>query len=376
LVSQLVDGDHVESSFGGSTFPDYGGTADVALALAAAGDQDAALVDVIGWLEGSVGDYADPAGSFGGPYGGAAAKLALVAAATGQDPHDFGGVDLPAIITTDVCTAATADGACSAAGDVHGAYSPVSQALAVIALTRTGSAVPAPVLARLDELQCADGGFSSTLILPGDPCTSEVDSTGFALQAIAPLASHGTQAAAATAYLLAQQEPSGGFSGAAGENANSTALAVQGLLAAGAGPAGASAVTAAQTWLEGLANADGGLRLGSAVGGSDLRATDQSVPALVGVTFATLDHPVFPSATPAPTTPAPTTPAPTTATTSPVGVAADAVELPFTDVADPSGQLAATGATVAPWLVAGVASLAVGTVVLLLARRRAGVAAR
>ena len=59
LVTQLVDGNHLANSYG----PDYGLSADLAVALASAGNQDAALAKVTGYLRAHVADYADPAGT-------------------------------------------------------------------------------------------------------------------------------------------------------------------------------------------------------------------------------------------------------------------------------------------------------------------------
>ncbi|HEY5335363.1 MAG TPA: hypothetical protein VIJ71_05010, partial [Mycobacteriales bacterium] len=261
LVTQLTGGDHVESSYTDSTgkvqtFVDYGGTADVAIALASTGTQDATLAKVVGYLDAHVADYADPSGALGGPFDGAAGKLALLNEIVGQDPHKVGGTDLIALLTSNVCTAATADGACSAAGDFHGAYSGLGQALPILALARAQATVPPTALARLAELQCTDGGFSSDLIAPGAACTSDVDTTGAALQALVLVPSESAVAKRAALFLAAQQQPDGGFTGAAGENANSTALAVQALIASAGNP---SAIANGQTFLASLQQADGGL---------------------------------------------------------------------------------------------------------------------
>ena len=90
LVGRLTDGTHLESSFddgqGGTvTFVDYGLTADLALALASANSQDATLAKVVGYLRAHVGDYVDQSGAAGGPYSGAAGKLAVLAESTGQE---------------------------------------------------------------------------------------------------------------------------------------------------------------------------------------------------------------------------------------------------------------------------------------------------
>ncbi|HJQ01682.1 MAG TPA: prenyltransferase/squalene oxidase repeat-containing protein [Jatrophihabitans sp.] len=298
LTRQLVDGDHLVNSFG----PDYGLTADLAFALAAAGGQDGALAKVVGYLRAHVADYADPAGtsSFPGPYSGAVGKLALLAEVSGQDPHSFGGFDLLATLTSHVCTAADQAGSCTAAGDFYQSFSTVSQSLAVLALARAGVTPPAAAVTRLGQLQCANGGFSSTLLAPGDTCSSDPDTTSYALQALVLVPGNGAAVTAAVNFLAGAQQADGGYSGAAGENTNSTGLAAQGLLASGAaGQAGA--IAAAQAFLLRLQNPDGGFGIRASSPASDVRSTTQAVPALAGTTLATLLDQIVP-VTPTPPT--------------------------------------------------------------------------
>jgi prenyltransferase beta subunit len=309
LVDQLTDGTHLE--FAGGFGPNFGGTADIALALAASGSDDDTLIGIVKYLSKHVADYADPAGTgeFPGPYTGAAGKLAVLAEITGQDPHDFGGFDLLKVLTDHVCAAPDTAGACTAAGDFYQNFSTVSQALGVLALARGGVDVPTAALARLEDLQCSDGGFSSALLVPGGDCTSEVDTTGFALQALVLIPSAADAAAHAVKFLRNGQLPSGGWTGAAGESTNSTALAVEGLLAA---PASADfgnapntkratgiqphatksdpAVKAALGFLAGLQNPDGGFGISTDSHPSDEAATAQAVPAAAGTTLTTLVH--------------------------------------------------------------------------------------
>ncbi|MDT4901087.1 MAG: hypothetical protein QOJ78_2017 [Pseudonocardiales bacterium] len=309
LVGQLTDGTHLE--FAGGFGPNYGGTADVALALAAAGSDDDALVAVVKYLSKHVAEYADPAGTgqFPGPYTGAAAKLAVLAEVTGQDPHAFGGFDLLKVLTDHVCTAADTAGTCVAPGDFYQNFSTVSQALGVLALARGGVEVPSAALARLEGLQCPDGGFSSLLIAAGGACTSDVDTTGFALQALVLVPTATDSVAKAVKFLRAGQLPSGGWTGAAGESTNSTALAIQGLLAAQASadfatPAAAKrtagirpqatqsdpAVKAALRFLAARQNSDGGFGISTESQPSDEAATAQAVPAAARTTLTTLVH--------------------------------------------------------------------------------------
>ncbi|MFI0943963.1 prenyltransferase/squalene oxidase repeat-containing protein [Streptomyces sp. NPDC021020] len=290
LVAQLKGGDHLANDYG----PDYGQTADLALALAATGGQDTALTKATAYLAGHVADYADPAGTsaYPGPYSGSAAKLTLLAEVMGQDPHTFGGFDLPATLTGHVCAAATTDGACTAPGDFSQAYSTVSQALGVLALTRAGVTAPPATVDRLLQLQCADGGFSSQLIAPGADCTSDVDTTGYAAQALALLPDRADALASARAYLVKAQQKSGGYQGAAGLSSNSTALAVQALLATD--KIRPEQARSGQEFLLTVQNKDGGFRITDAAGDSDTRSTTQAVPALAGTPLTTLSHALAP----------------------------------------------------------------------------------
>jgi hypothetical protein len=380
LVGRLTDGTHLESSFddgqGGTvTFVDYGLTADLALALASANSQDATLAKVVGYLRAHVGDYVDQTGAAGGPYSGAAGKLAVLAESTGQDPSAFGGVDLLALLTGNVCTTGNPDpnafDACTAAGDFRGAYSGVSQALAVLALGRAGVAVPTAALTRLGQLQCADGGFSSVLIAPGAACTSEVDTTGYAVQALSLQPSGQASVARGWEYLRTAQSAGGGWSGAAGVNSNSTGLATQAVLAlldrggyvgtkaaaaatsakaaalaaiaGGSTPAGSvNGAQAAFGFLVGLQRPDGGFDVSPTEAGDDgtrTRATTQAVPALAGAFLTTLVDPVTPVDPAPPTTTATTTT--TTTTTSPTTTTTSTTP-------DPSGTTSSTSATTPP----------------------------
>ena len=381
LVGRLTDGTHLESSFddgqGGTvTFVDYGLTADLALALASANSQDATLAKVVGYLRAHVGDYVDQTGVAGGPYSGAAGKLAVLAESTGQNPSAFGGVDLLTLLTGNVCTTGNPDpnafDPCTAAGDFRGAYSGVSQALAVLALGRAGVAVPAPALTRLGQLQCADGGFSSVLIAPGAACTSDVDTTGYAVQALSLQPSGQASVARGWDYLRGAQSADGGWSGAAGVNSNSTGLATQAVLAlldrggyvatgatakaaaatsakaaalaavaGGSTPAGSvNGAQAAFGFLVGLQRPDGGFDVSSTEAGDDgtrTRATTQAVPALAGAFLTTLVDPVTPVDPAPPTTTTTTSTTPPTSTTSTTST-----------TADPSSTTSSTSATTPP----------------------------
>ena len=303
LVGQLVGGDHFTTTFDGTTYDDQGLTADGVFALVAAGGHSTAVSAMARYLEGQVDTYADTSGAFGGPYSGSLAKLALVAEATGGDPHAFGGADLLGILKATVCTKATSGSACTARGDFVSAFSGVSQALGVLALQASPSAADhltatsAPVV-RLHQLQCADGGFSSTLIAPGAGCTSEVDTTGYAVQALAAVPGTDAWLGRAQQYLQREQRASGLYPGAAGNNSNSTAFAAQALqtlvtalVSATVDPPGPKTTTPIVAWqsalrgLVGLSVSSGGFRLLAGDPGADLRASTQAVAAAGQVTL-------------------------------------------------------------------------------------------
>jgi hypothetical protein len=307
LVGQLTGGTHYVGSYTGKSgthkFDDQGLTADGVFALLAAGGHSDAVNDMVGWLKTEVNAYADidNADNFG-PYSGSLAKLALVAEATGGDPHDFGtdntDKDLLAALRSHVCTSAKVDGnGCTAAGDFYQAYSAISQALGVLALQSSAVAADhlttsSPEVVRLHELQCSDGGFSSTLITAKQACKSDVDTTAYAVQALAPISGTTAWLSAAMTYLEKAQQPNGLFANpaaGAGANANSTGLAAQALQALidtlpTDNTASSAAKTARQRAVDALLAMN---RVGggwpASVGGSkaDVRATTQALPAVL-----------------------------------------------------------------------------------------------
>lgn len=297
LVGQLQGGTHLTSR--GTA--NYGGTADLAVALAATGQHRPVLQRVVGYLMHHVDEYVDPNGtsSFPGPFTGSAGKLAVLAEVTGNNPRDVGGFDLLRVLTGNVCAAAKGGqyGPCSAKGDFYQVYSTVGQALAVLALARGGAPVPSAALARLESLQCADGGFSSTLLTKASKCTSDVDTTGYAIEALALIPSAKHDVARAAAFLRSKQQADGGWVGAAGENTNSTALAVQGLLAART-PKTAPVVRHGLASLSQWQNSDGGFGISAKSTKSDALATNQVVAATSLTTLSTL-HRAVPVGAPA-----------------------------------------------------------------------------
>ena len=104
---------------------------------------------------------------------------------------------------------------------------------AMLALRAAGVAPPQSMTAWLSRQQDSDGGFN--FATAGG--TSDVDDTGAALEALSRAGS-GSTISRAVAFLRHQQNPDGGFPSDPGEdsNAQSSAWAIQGLIAAGASP--------------------------------------------------------------------------------------------------------------------------------------------
>jgi energy-coupling factor transport system substrate-specific component len=154
---------------------------------------------------------------------GSVERTILVARAAGVSASSFGAVNLIARLQN----AVRANG--SVAGQVN------LTAFAVLALRGAGIAPRASTYRWLTAQQDADGGFN----FASRGGASDVDDTGAALEA---LASAGSQAAgarhAAVGFLRSQQDRDGGFAADLGgsSDAQSTAWAIQGLLAAGVNP--------------------------------------------------------------------------------------------------------------------------------------------
>ena len=228
LARQLVDGDHLETSFGGTSFPDQGLTIDGVLAFSAAKVAGSAASAATAWLARPDNIDAYTGGGAEESYAGPTAKLMLLAEVRGANPRSFGGVDLRSRLL-DLLTPSGRFSDRSAFGDFSNAF---GQSYAIVALTRNGGA-PASAVTFLTGRQCADGGFPvdfATL-----PCVGDVDATALVAQA---LRSAGRTAAAnrAAAWLVSEQQSGGGFAAGDGTgtaNANSTGVAGQALADSG-----------------------------------------------------------------------------------------------------------------------------------------------
>ncbi|GAB7184103.1 hypothetical protein ATKI12_3934 [Kitasatospora sp. Ki12] len=288
LARQLVDGDHFESVFNGTAYPDQGLTVDAVLAFAASHSSDQAAAKATAWLakpeviSGYLGDGTTEA------YAGATAKLLLAVEVRGGNPAGFGGVDLPARLRS----LQTAEGRFSDRsqwGDYSNAF---GQSLALIALHRTPGDAPAAAVDFLANSQCADGGFPVSF--GQTSCTSDSDATALAVQALAATG-RTTKANAGLTWLTAHQNADGGFAaaGATASNANTTGLATQTLLAGGHYGTGLKGWSRLVKFQQGC-SADPAARGAVAYdasgfnGATGARATAQAVLGLAGTPLATL----------------------------------------------------------------------------------------
>ncbi len=192
----------------------FGGWA--ALGLASAGVDPATLSrggpTLIDYLRASGGSRSDV---------GSIERTILAARAAGVSARHFGGHDLITALEG------------SLAGDGSVSDQVNLTAFAVLALRSDGVAPSGHSLDWIGRQQNSDGGFS----FAAAGGASDVDDTGAALEA---LGGGSRVSVRAVAFLRAQQNGDGGFPSQPGadSNAQSTAWAVQGLLAAGVDPSG------------------------------------------------------------------------------------------------------------------------------------------
>ena len=259
---QLADGGFV--AFAGESDP--GATVDAVIALAVARN---AGLDVAQSLERAATYLASSGDAYGSQGIGQAAKLALAAQAIGP------GADLdPGAMTVDPADLATPSGVPGIVGS--GVF---DHALVVLALAGSGKAVPPAVLDALGPVQGADGSWAFS----GDtaPGAGDTNTTALAIQALVAAGRGGDpMVAAGLGFLRSAQAPGGGFAyqpiAPLVADANSTAVAVQAIIAAGEDWRGAAGALAA------FQNPSGAFRYTDDQPDDNLFATVQAIPALAG----------------------------------------------------------------------------------------------
>ena len=285
------------SGFGpGST---VGSTADAVMAIVAAGGDPAAFAQ-----DGnSTLDYL-AANAAAVDNAGDLAKLIMAAVAAGENPRTFGDTDSVARLEA----MAGAGGRIGTANDTF-----VSHLLAVLTLASVRRPISDAAVDQIVQAQQENGGWSWD---GTDATPADTNSTAFAVQALVAAGQAGSEAVGnALDYYRSIQNEDGGWpyqspsDFGTDTDANSTAVTIQALIAAGEDPAGwegSSGVGPVET-LEAFQNEGGAFAWQAAMPDDNLLATVQAIPALAGKAFplATTDagQPAAAAATP---TPAPT----------------------------------------------------------------------
>ena len=220
---------------------------------------------------------------------GSLERTILAVGAAGLSPAAFGGRDLVATLLAHV----------RRNGSVGGLVNLTS--FAILALRAAGHPVAGATRAWLVRQQDGDGGYNFATA----GATSDVDDTGATLEALAAAgAAPARTIHRAVAFLRGEQNRDGGFPSEPGDdsNAQSTAWAVQGLIAAGVSPGalhrrGAPSPLA---YLRSLIASDGHVRYSRSSDQTPVWVTAQAVMALAGKTLplAPVALPAAPSSSP------------------------------------------------------------------------------
>ncbi|MDR6861827.1 prenyltransferase/squalene oxidase repeat-containing protein [Phycicoccus sp. 3266] len=385
-------------NYPGSTFFDGGNTIDAVLGLDGAGLGSTEAGSAFAYLTSNVGGYigTDYSSLYAGPTG----KALLAVVAQGGNPRDVGPTHLDLLAELGKSLGAAEPGRYSDLPVTGCGYSPcdysntIGQALDVIGVGRATGTVPQSAADYLLAQQCADGGFRGDLAAAGGACTSDVDATAFATQAVIGLLGASDPAVTkALSFLAARQAANGGFLNGDGQyNANTAGVAAQAFAAGGR----TVELARAQQFLASLqldCTATAALRGGIAFTAADratltktpgttaaldraLRATPQATLGLAGGDLLTVTSDGASTAAPAPSClVAPSTSTSSSTTTAPAGsppattTAAPAPVAPAAASATP-GSLAFTGADVAATAVLGLLLLLGGIAAIVLARRK------
>ena len=286
---------NADGGFGSGFSPDssLSSTADAVLAIVAAGG-DLAAFDKGGNTALTYLAAQAPSAATGGDL----AKLILAATAAGENPRQLGGVDSVAKLEALI----GASGRIGSATDTF-----FGHCLAVLALKSAERPIPPAAVGVIKISQQEGGGWA----WDGSAATAaDTNTTAVAVQALAAAGEAPSPIAQAMSYYQGIQNEDGGWpyqspsSFGTATDANSTAVTIQAILAAGQDPAGAEWTTATgQTpvaALEALQNSTGAFAWQATVRDDNLLATVQALPALAGRPFPVAMMDVGPAATPPP----------------------------------------------------------------------------
>jgi hypothetical protein len=205
-------------------------------------------------------------------------RTILAARACGASPYSFAGRNLVAEVLR------------ARAGDNSFDHQVNLTAFAIFALRAAGHSARLSAIREaagwIERQQNADGGFG----FGGRGSRSDVDDTGAALQALAAAGARNRRVLGlATGYLTRSQNPDGGFPQQYGSesNAQSTAWAAQGLIAAGRDPGGVRRRGSRSPigYLESLLAPGGSVRYSRTSAQTPVWVTAQALIALAGKTF-------------------------------------------------------------------------------------------
>jgi len=273
LKTQQNDDGGFGSGFGPGSA--VGPSADAVLAITSSGR------DVTAWATGGASplDYLRAQASAGKlTLPGEIAKTILALVSAGQNPRDFGGHDLISDLQSQLDTST---GLFS--------FSTYDQALAILAMSNAGEPIPGAAVTALLGAQTVEGGWAFT----GETIAGAADSNTTALAVQALVAVGGKDdTGRALDYFRRVQNPDAGWTYqvpspfGTDTDANSTALGAQALLAAGESlsnwaVSGSDPIGA----LLALQNDDGSFSFNAVFSGPNALATIQAIPALYGQTF-------------------------------------------------------------------------------------------
>jgi hypothetical protein len=230
---------------------DLGATASVTLALAAAGVGRSEVARATSYLKRHIDDYV--VDDDGVDKAGALGKLALVARAAEEDPNAFGGTQPANRLIDRILATQTTSGLNSGLLADSGYPGLFTHSIAALGLATARRPTPqqaagaASAAAFLVTQQCDDGGWQNDprpavagVVLPcgTGPVGPDTNTSGLAAQAVAALKAQ--PRTSPLEFFDAAQGPDGGFGYFPGgsADADSTALSIQGVLAAGGDPGG------------------------------------------------------------------------------------------------------------------------------------------
>lgn len=258
---------------------DPSATTDAVVAFAAA-DVDPASVEQGGH---SIIDFLAASAESYGTSAAGAAKLILAAAAAGENPREFGGVDL-------------LSGLQGHLDQASGLYDEqiFTHAYAILAMVAAGETVPAAAVTALEDHQAEDGSWSFSGST--EPGQGDSNTTAIAVQALAAAGNSNSAAIEkALGYLETARVSDGSYAYQPGMesppvgDANSTALVIQALIAAGHAPEAGGAGSPLDA-LAHFQSANGAFRYRDDTPADSALATVQAIPALMSIPL-----PVVPS---------------------------------------------------------------------------------